>query len=301
MDIRLPGIDGLEATWRIMSQNPIPIVLITASVESIHWNSMTMEALRAGALTVLEKPVSPTHRDYEMLAASLCTQLVIMSQVVLVRQHLREPPAEAGRVRPPSAPRRHGAYKMLGIACSTGGPGSLVQVLRALGPAFPLPILLVQHMTGSFMEGFAAWLGGVSPFSVVVVKDGCRPAPHAVHLAPSERHLRLAGGRLRLSAEDPVSFQCPSGTVLFQSMARELGAGVLGVVLTGMGDDGASGLLDIRHAGGYTIAEDESTAVVYGMPRAAVRLGAVCESLPLPAIGPRILGITISKSKEEVA
>ena len=172
MDIRLPGIDGLEATWRIMSQNPIPIVLITASVESIHWNSMTMEALRAGALTVLEKPVSPTHRDYEMLAASLCTQLVILSQVVLVRQHLREPPAEAGRVRPPSAPRRHGAYKMLGIACSTGGPGSLVQVLRALGPAFPLPILLVQHMTGSFMEGFAAWLGGVSPFSVVVVKLG---------------------------------------------------------------------------------------------------------------------------------
>lgn len=107
-------------------------------------------------------------------------------------------------------------------------------------------------------------------------------------MAPAERHLRLGGGRLRLDAGDPVSFQCPSGTVLFQSMARDLGQGALGVLLTGMGDDGASGLLAIRRAQGYTIAEDESTAVVYGMPAVAVRLGAVQESLPLPAIAPRV-------------
>jgi two-component system chemotaxis response regulator CheB len=181
---------------------------------------------------------------------------------------------------------------MLGIVCSTGGPGALIQLLGALGPAFPLPILLVQHMTASFIEGFAAWLESVCPFSVTVVKDGYTPVVGALHMAPAERHLQMDGERLRLDAGEPISFQRPSGTLLFRSMARDLGAAALGVLLTGMGDDGASGLLDIRRAGGYTIAEDESTAVVYGMPAAAVRMGAVCESLPLQAIATRVLELT---------
>jgi two-component system chemotaxis response regulator CheB len=157
-----------------------------------------------------------------------------------------------------------------------------------------LPILLVQHMTASFLEGFASWLETVCPFPVTVVNDGCIPVARVVHLAPGERHLRLDAGRLWLDAGVPVSFQRPSGTVLFQSMARDLGAAALGVLLTGMGDDGAAGLLDIRRSDGYTIAEDASTAVVYGMPAAAVRMGAVCESLPLPAIGARVLELVSS-------
>ena len=112
---------------------------------------------------------------------------------------------------------------MLGIVCSTGGQ-ALVQLLGALGPAFPLPILLVQHMTASFIAGFASWLDGVCPFSVTVVKDGCVPAAGTLYMPPAERHLRLDAGRLRLDAGDPISFQRPSGTVLFQSMARDLGA-----------------------------------------------------------------------------
>src|SRR5580693_7242394 len=115
-------------------------------------------------------------------------------------------------------------------------------------------------------------------------------------MAPAERHLRIDSGRLWLDAGDPISFQRPSGTVLFQSMAKDLGADAVGVLLTGMGSDGASGLLDMRQAGGYTIAEDESTAVVYGMPAAAVRMGAVCESLPLPAIAPRVLELVSCKN-----
>ena len=258
-----------------------------------------MEALRAGALTVLEKPVGTTHADYEALAERLCTQLVIMSQVKLVRRHSRSnSPARRAAIPRSLRAATAGAFKMLGIVCSTGGPSALVQLLGALGPDFPLPILLVQHMTASFIAGFASWLDTVCPFSVTVVKDGCIPAAGTVHMAPAERHLRLDGGRLRLDAGDPVSFQRPSGTVLFQSMARDLGAAALGVLLTGMGDDGASGLLDIRRAGGYTIAEDESTAVVYGMPAAAVRMGAVCESLPLPAIAPRVLELVSCRIRE---
>jgi two-component system chemotaxis response regulator CheB len=293
MDIHLPGMDGLEATRRIMSTRPIPIVVVAASVESRKWNVTAMEALRAGALTVLEKPVGTTHADYEALAERLCTQLVIMSQVTLVRQHSRrEPGADPGGVPRPRCPAefgRLGPFKMLGIVCSTGGPGALVQVLRALGPGFPLPILLVQHMTASFLPGFASWLESAGPFSVTVVNHGCLPVARTLYMAPADRHLRLDDGRLWLDEGDLISFQRPSGTVLFESMARDLRAAALGVLLTGMGDDGAAGLLDIRHSGGYTIAEDESTAVVYGMPAAAVRRGAVCESLPLPAIGARIL------------
>ena len=288
MDIRLPGIDGLEATRRIMSLRPVPIVVVAASIESGKWNSTPMEALRAGALTVLEKPVGTTHDDYAALSERLCTQLFIMSQVKLVRRQRsgETHAADGGRSRASS--NTAGAFGMLGIVCSTGGPGALVQLLGALGPEFPLPILLVQHMTASFLGGFASWLDTVCPFSVTVVKDGCIPAAGALHMAPAERHLRLDAGKLWLDAGDAVSFQRPSGTVLFQSMARDLGAAALGVLLTGMGDDGAAGLLAIRRAHGHTIAEDESTAVVYGMPAVAVRIGAVMESLPLPAIAPRV-------------
>jgi two-component system chemotaxis response regulator CheB len=289
MDIHLPGMDGLEATRRIMSENPIPIVVVAASVESSKWNTTTMEALRAGALTVLEKPVGTANADYEALAERLCTQLVIMSQVKLVRQHsYREHRPADGHIRRPSS-GDPAILKMLGIVSSTGGPNALVQLLGALGPNFPLPILLVQHMTSSFIEGFASWLESACPFRVTVVKDGCLPAAGNLHIASAERHLRLDGGRLWLDTGHPISFQRPSGTVLFQSMARDLGPTALGVLLTGMGEDGASGLLDVRRAGGYTIAEDESTAVVYGMPAAAVRMGAVRESLPLPAIAARVL------------
>src|SRR5271154_2326143 len=161
MDIRLPGMDGLEATRRIMSKNPVPIVVVASSVESGKWNTIPMEALRAGALTVLEKPSGTSHAEYRALAERLCTQLFIMSQVKLVRRNGHGVPhAASGRV-PTAWHGRPGAFRMLGIVCSTGGPGALIQLLGGLGPAFPLPILLVQHMASSFLEGFASWLDTV--------------------------------------------------------------------------------------------------------------------------------------------
>jgi two-component system chemotaxis response regulator CheB len=290
MDIRLPGIDGIEATRRIMSKKPVPIVVVTASVHPGAWDRTVMEALRAGALTVIDKPPGTTSADFETMADRLCTQLFIMSQVKLVRRSRGDLLHRANGHIPQALKNlgRCGGYEMLGIASSTGGPNALVQLLGDLGPAFPLPILLVQHMTANFLDAFASWLDSVCPCPVIVASDGCLPVAGTAHMAPAGKHLRLDGGRLWLDDGVPISFQRPSGTVLFQSMARDLGTNAMGALLTGMGEDGALGLLDIRRSGGYTIAEDESTAVVYGMPAAAVRMGAVCESLPLPAIAARI-------------
>lgn len=178
---------------------------------------------------------------------------------------------------------------MLGIAASTGGPNAIERLLGGLPGDFSLPILVVQHITPAFLDGFAAWLNDVSPFPAAVARDGEAPAPGRIYVAPADAHLTLNGGRLALDRGPPVSGHRPSGTALFASLARELGAGAAAVLLTGMGDDGAAGLLAVRAAGGYTIAEEESTAVVNGMPGAARRLDAVCQSLPLPEIAGRLV------------
>ena len=294
MDVRLPGMNGLEATQRIMKEKPTPIVVVAASVDSDDL-SISMNALRLGALAVVEKPVGATHRDYKEMADRLCTQLVLMSQVKVVRQRLpqnRPPAPNMPRTAAPSINFRRPSsippLQLAGIVSSTGGPAALQKLLGGLDPRFPLPIGLVQHMADGFLGGFVSWLNCVCPFRVVVAQDGEIPQAGSVYVAPAHRHLCLEHGAWHLDAGRPVSSQRPSGTLLLRSLAQELGPRALGVLLTGMGEDGAVGLKEVRDAGGYTIAEDESTAVVYGMPAAAVRLGAVCESLPLDQIGIRM-------------
>lgn len=303
MDIRLPGMNGFDATQRIMQEKPTPIVVVSANVESDELK-ISMNALRAGALAVVEKPVGTTHADYETLAHRLCTQLAIMSQVRVVRQRAGlnrkaqfgapeppQPPSAAKSKRSPDTP-----LTIMGLVASTGGPAAVLQLLNALPADFPLPILFVQHIVGTFMPGFIDWLNDVCPQRVVEAKSGQLPKPGHVYVAPADHHLRMNYHTLHLDRDNPISAQRPSGTVLLQSMARHGGSHSLGVLLTGMGDDGAQGLKELRDAGGYTIAEDETTAVVYGMPAVAVQLGAVCESLPLQAIAPRIQQLLTKKA-----
>lgn len=290
MDIRLPGMDGLEATRRIMMERPTPIVVIADSIEDSSLK-ISMNALRAGALTVVEKPVGVSSAGYAGIAQTICTQLYIMSQVPVVRQRsFAWRPKETAPVFNREAETNLSTPSIMGIAASTGGPPALAKVLGSLPADFPLPILLVQHMGAPFMEGFASWLNGLMPLDVRLAQDQEIPVGGRVYVAPGDRHLLLSpAGTLRVSEEPPVGNQRPSATTLFQSMARTVGRRGLGVILTGMGEDGARGLLELRQAGGYTMAEDESTAVVYGMPAAAQRMGGARLSLPLDLIAPRIL------------
>jgi two-component system chemotaxis response regulator CheB len=293
MDIRLPGIDGLETTRRIMAERPTPIVVVADAVEDASLK-ISMNALRAGALSVVEKPVGTGNRAYEAISDQICTQLRIMSQVPVIRRR----PIGAERLARPDSPREElrgtipatQAPSVLAVAASTGGPPAFAKLLGALPADFSLPVLLVQHMGAAFMEGFADWLNGVVPLSVVIASEGVRPVSGHVYVAPGDRHLTLGpGGLMTLLDEPPVGGQRPSATLLFRSVARVAGPRGLGVLLTGMGEDGAAGLLDMHRAGAATIAEHESSAVVYGMPAAAVRLRAAGSVLPLDLIAPRIL------------
>ncbi|GJD95501.1 chemotaxis-specific protein-glutamate methyltransferase CheB [Methylobacterium iners] len=292
MDIRLPGIDGLETTRRIMADRPTPIVVIADSVEDSSLK-ISMNALRAGALSVVEKPVATTHAGYEGIASEICTQLRIMAEVPVIR---RRPIGTSWSERSAFLPPRTGlptvggaAPKFLAVAASTGGPPALARVIGGLPADFPLPILVVQHMGAAFMEGFASWLNGVVTLPVALARAGELAEAGRVYVAPGDRHLELgAGGILRVSDAPPVGGQRPAATVLFSSLARQAGGGGVGVLLTGMGEDGAAGLLEMRRAGAVTIAEDESTAVVFGMPAAAIRLSAAGSVLPLDRIAAQL-------------
>ncbi|TAL08532.1 MAG: chemotaxis-specific protein-glutamate methyltransferase CheB [Nitrospirae bacterium] len=299
LDIRLPGMNGFQATKRIMSERPIPIVVVSASVEKEDLK-ISINALKAGALTIVEKPVGTTRANFQEMADHLCTQLAIMSAVKVIRQRRPLSPTPVVRPSSPQAYQVHknGAFGVLGIAASTGGPNALEKLLNGLPTDFPMPILLVQHITPSFLEGFASWLDDVCPFAAAVARDGEIPVAGKVYVAPAERHLQVKAGRISLDLSPPVSSQRPSGTVLFESLAREFGSRAIGILLTGMGDDGAKGLSELRAVGGYTIVEDESTAVVYGMPQAAVRLGAACEALPVHDIAARILDLIADSGQE---
>ncbi|ALG73824.1 glutamate methylesterase [Azospirillum thiophilum] len=302
LDIRLPGIDGFEVTSRIMRQTPLPIVVVASDVRDL---DIPMRALQAGALAVVEKPGSMARADYQTVAHHLCTQLVIMSQVKVIRHRITARPARPANASPagsspaPSLPaeavtadgqlRR---FRALGLVASTGGPAALSRILRELPAGFPLPVFVVQHMGAPFMAGFANWLGTVSALPVRLGEQGTTPRPGTVYVAPGDRHMQVENATIRLSDAPMVCGQRPSGEVLFQSMARGYGATGIGVLLTGMGEDGARGLAEMHRTGAYTIAEHASTAVIHSMPGTAVRLGGAVEELPLDRVAARLLQLT---------
>jgi two-component system chemotaxis response regulator CheB len=296
MNLRLPQLDGIGATRRIMAETPTPIVLLTTSHDGT-LGERAAEALQAGAVTVLDKPLSPDHPQYAQTAQELLTSIRLMAEVKVVRR-----PPSGGRRNLGLVPSREPTEKrrpvVMVMAASTGGPQAIQTVLQALGPDLDVPVLVVQHMSKGFLAGMVGWLDGTCPQTVQLAVDGVQPADGTVYIAPEEYHLLVSrSGKLALTKAPPVGGFRPSANTLFESAAQFYGAEALGAVLTGMGDDGAAGLAALRSRGASTIAQDEASAVVYGMPRAAAAAGAAERVLPLDAIGPAVRKLLGLKSR----
>jgi two-component system, chemotaxis family, protein-glutamate methylesterase/glutaminase len=301
MDMMLPLMTGLAATEYIMAHCPTPILIVSASVNRGEL-FRTYDALAAGAVDVLDKPTGGEPDGAWERRFIAAVKLVAKIKVIThPRGRLKfmaaAPPVPTAS---PTASRDRGDYGVVAIGASTGGPGAIVEVLRGLPPGFQLPILLVLHINEPFGTAFADWLDAQTTRRVSHAVDGQPIAEIAgrVAMAPGHSHLAVRGGRLRLT-KDAERHSCrPSVDVLFESVAVDFGAKAAACLLTGMGRDGALGLLDIRKAGGLTIAQDEATSVIYGMPREAVQIGAAQHVLALSDIGPaigRFTGETIAR------
>ena len=289
MDVRMPGIDGFEATRRIMAQTPTPIVIISGHYERKDVDA-SMNALRAGALTILPKPSGPDSADFADQSAWLLRTVKAMAEVKVVRHRLEQPLARPAAPPVTAATQR---ARIVTVAASTGGPAALARILTQLSSPFPLPLLVVQHIAAGFAEGLARWLNGVSALPVRVAGERETLRPSTVYVAPDDRHLSVLDDRTITVLHSPaVNGFRPSGSVLFQSAAQVFGRGTVAVILTGMGEDGLSGLRAVRAAGGCIIAQDEASSVVFGMPGAAVEAGLTDVILPVASIAARLEELT---------
>jgi two-component system, chemotaxis family, protein-glutamate methylesterase/glutaminase len=295
MDIMLPVMSGLAATEYIMAHCPTPILVVSASINRGELFKI-YDTLAAGAVDVLEKP---TGTEAEGVWERRFLSTVKLVARIRVITHPRARLAGLRRQAPEAPPHSTDSngpakkYDLVAIGASTGGPGAIVEILRGLPAEFQLPILFVLHINEPFGAAFADWLDGQTGRRVAYPKDGAplASAIGRVVMAPGGQHLVVRDGRLHLTADLERHSCRPSVDVLFESVAKECGASAAACLLTGMGKDGALGLLKIRAAGGMTIAQDEATSVIYGMPREAAMLGAATQVLRLGDIGPRIAAL----------
>ncbi|HEX7645282.1 MAG TPA: chemotaxis-specific protein-glutamate methyltransferase CheB [Burkholderiaceae bacterium] len=292
LDMMLPVMSGLAATEYLMAYCPTPILVVSSSVNRGELFK-TYEALAAGAVEVMEKPrPNEPEGEWERQFVSMVKIVARVKVVTHLRGRRAPHPAQVGNghalAAQEAAAKPHdlrGPCRLIAIGTSTGGPGALVEVLRALPPNFRIPILFVIHISEPFGSTFADWLDSQTEHRVHIAYDGEDVPRNGVVMAPPNRHLIVRDRKLLLS-DGPERHSCrPSVDVLFDSVAREYGATAAAAILTGMGQDGARGLLAVREAGGLTVAQDEASSVVYGMPREAAQIGAAQKVLPLSEIG----------------
>ncbi len=285
MDLIMPEMDGIEATRQIMARTPCAIVVVTASVNRN--TSKVFEAMGAGALDAVDTPVLERTGDFIGTDA-------LLGKIQTINRLIR--PGPAGRAPLPSrrallpapVPRR----QIIAIGASAGGPAALARVLSLLPADFPAPVVVVQHVDARFAESLAAWLGGKTRLNVRLAQEGDRPQAGTVLLAGLENHLVfISPSRLGYTSQPMDSTYRPSIDVFFKSIERSWRGDIIGVLLTGMGRDGAGGLKALHVAGHHTIVQDQATSAVYGMPKAATEMKAASDILPLDMIGPRLLAL----------
>jgi len=340
MDVMMPVMDGLTAVEEIMAFTPTPILVFT-SVPSTKDRDIPFEAIRRGALDVMEKPKDVLQANLPEFQDELINKIRLLSNIKVI-SHLkgrrRKPtsndnissltlPGSATKSVAKSTPRQapkptrapqtesdialeHIATpepttkttstpspqvnsvsddKLLAIGASTGGPRAVMQILTELPHDYPAGIVLVQHIGAGFSTGFAEWLNKESKLTVQEASGGETIKPGLVLVAPGNSHMEIEGSKVVLTQNPPVNSCRPSADILLSSAAQCYGNKVLGLILTGMGKDGAVGMAAIKKAGGQTIAQDEETSIIFGMPKAAIDLGVIDYVLPISDISRRLI------------
>jgi len=321
MDINMPHMDGLEATEVIMSSNPHPVVIVSS--ESRDGAEVTLKALQLGAIDFVSKPSSGIDFDMSSVKEELCRKLKMAAKVRVVRTAARSnshpkpappavtensAPAKAESAKPAIRPfldggghRGAGKFPIVVVASSTGGPATLMKFIPEFPVDFPGAIIVVQHMPGNFTAQFSKQLGEVSGMKVKEAEAGEIVVPGQVYVCPGANHLRVsATGRIVLDDGPRIGGYRPCADLTLESVVAYCGANAVAVILTGMGNDGSKGVQAVRAAGGHVIAQDESTAVIFGMPQEAIKTGAVDQVLPIDgiysAVEKRVMSHTFSRA-----
>ena len=294
MDVHLPQMNGLQTTRRIMETQPLPIVVTSATLKSDEI-AMSFQAIEAGALAFVEKPVGPGNPRFDEMAGRLLETVRLMSEVKVVKRNarLRRPATPSTML---AVPRQQ--IEIVAIGASTGGPPALRTILSGLPKDFVAPVLIVQHIAAGFLHGLADWLHNVSGLPVHVGANGQPLQPGHVYVAPENAHMGVSRGGIVLSSEPPDNGLRPSVAHLFRSVARVYGANAAGVLLTGMGRDGADELKLLRNAGAVTFAQDAESSIVHGMPGEAIKLGAALYILPPDRIAATLAGLSVLQRRK---
>jgi two-component system, chemotaxis family, protein-glutamate methylesterase/glutaminase len=293
MDIHMPEMDGFEATRIIMETSPTPIVIVTASLDPREVGT-SFRAIEAGALAIVARPQGLGHREFESDARELIKTVKLMSEVKVVRRWKRE------RMAPLTVPVReidvngdNREVQVVAIGASTGGPVALQTILSALPKDFSAPVLIVQHMAPGFTQGFVEWLNQSSRLPVHLAAHQEAMLPGHVYVAPDSFHMGVNGrGRIALSQEAPEYGLRPSVSFMFRSLAAAYGGKTIGVLLTGMGKDGAAELQLLKERGAVTFAQDKESSVVHGMPGEAIKLEAATYVLSPEKIAAALQSLT---------
>ncbi len=283
MDLFMPVMDGIEATRRIMASAPCPILIVTSTVTS--QSTRVFEALRAGALDVVKTP-GLSLKCSEGGSAALLKKIEQLE--ILTRGRDRHPVSIRRQEKEPPPPCVHSP--LLAIGASTGGPQAIAEILSHIPASLPVSIVVIQHMDPEFIPGLVRWLNLQIRLPVQLAQNGMRPAEGGVILADSQGHLVLTPEcTFQYVPPGKDNSYVPSVDIFFKSVAEHWRKDAIGILLTGMGKDGAQGLLALRQKGWHTIAQDEATSAIYGMPKAAAKLSAAKEILPLQSIGPTLV------------
>lgn len=279
MNIHIPKMDGIEATREMMMSSPVPIIMIANNYDSEDVE-YSFKAIEAGALIVVKKPVPFNHPDHKREANILIKYIKLMSEIRVIRRYHQVPIKAAQSVIQKVENAENGMIRVIAIGGSTGGTAVIGKILSGLPKDFSIPILIVQHMSVGFTKCFCTWLSSTSGYAVTIAQNGEILMPGKAYLAPDDFHMTVTSGQhIQLLNEEAENGLRPSVNYLFESVAEQYGSSALGILLTGMGSDGAAGLLKMKNRGAMTVAQDSESSVVYGMPGEAVKKGAVQYSL----------------------